>query len=404
MTITVHEHQETRLANQQISSQQGTALWQRYGSYVAVVGPSLTTNNQWVLKPQGWVGSIVVDAELCVMLQPKTPVANIFGMLGYAYQLNSFLLFDGAATFATIDEMFQQLATIFAKRVIHRARLGLHRQYLERDQQSVAIRGRIDLPENWRAPHRHPPTSRFQERTADCKDNQIIAFTLQTLARHRLGQDASGAVRTALHRFAGGLTPTPFHPSDCTNRHYTRLNQDYQLLHALCRFFLEHSGPTHQLGDRTMLPFLVNMGRLFELFVAQWLLAHLPAQYRLATQERVVVDAAGAFPIVLDMVIYNATSGQPLLLLDTKYKIADSPSPDDLQQVVAYSVARGCPNAVLIYPTQLPRPFNGYYGQSQVAIRTVAFDIATDIEEGGRRLMEELMRMLRSGAAIPNSP
>ncbi|MCC7439299.1 MAG: restriction endonuclease [Armatimonadetes bacterium] len=399
MTITVHEHEETRLACQQITSGQGATLWQRYGNYVAVMGPSLTTNNQWVLKSQGWVGGIVVDAELRVMLQPKTPVANIFGMLEYAYRLNSFHLLDGVAAFGAIDEMFQQLAIIFAKRVLDRARIGLHRPYLAHTQQSPVVRGRIDLPENWRAPHRHPPTSRFQERTTDCKDNQIIAFTLQMLARHRLSRDASGLIRTALHRFAGAATPMPCQPSDCINRHYTRINQDYQLLHALCRFFLEHSGPTHQLGDRTMIPFLVNMGRLFELFVAQWLLAHLPAEYRLVAQERVAVDAAGAFPITLDMVIYNAASNRPLLVIDTKYKTADSPSPDDLQQVVAYSVARGCASAVLIYPTQLRRPFNGRYGQSEIAIRTVAFDIATDIEKGGRRMLEELLLLLSESPA-----
>lgn len=394
MTIIIHEHQEGQFACHQISSKQGAVLWQSYGKYLTVMGPSLTTNNKWVLRSQGWVGSIVVDAELCVMLQPKLSVANIFGMFEYAYRLSSFRLLDGIATFHTVDELFQQLAIIFAKRVFDRARSGLHREYVARTQQSAFIRGKIDLPVNWRSPYRHPPTSQFQERTADCEDNRIIAYTLQTLARHRFAERASGHIRMALHRFAGGITPTPIHASDCTNRHYTRLNEDYQVLHALCRFFLEHSGPSHELGDRTMLPFLVNMGRLFELFVAEWLRIHLPTQYQLVAQERVAVDAAGTFPITLDMVIYKANSNQPLLVLDTKYKVADTPSSDDLQQVVAYAVARGCASAVLIYPTQLRYPFNGRYGRSEITIRTLAFDIGMDIEQGGRALIDELLRLL----------
>lgn len=392
MNLTVHEYQESQFTCQQISSRQGAVLWENYGTYLTVMAPSLTTNNRWVLRPQGWVGSIVVDAELCVMLQPKLPVANIFAMLEYAYRLKSFTVLEGVASLRTVEEMFQQLATIFAKRVLDRARIGLHQQYVERTEQSPYVRGRVDLPENWRGPHRHPPSSRFQERTANCEDNQIIAFTLQTLARHRLAERVASSVRTALRLFAGGITRAFFHPTDCTNRHYSRLNSDYRILHALCRFFLEHSGPTHEFGDRAMLPFLVNMGRLFELFVAEWLRCHLPEGFRLVTQERVAADVAGAFPITLDMVIYQAGSDTPVLVVDTKYKIGDRPSPEDLQQIVAYSVARGCANAVLIYPTKLRHPFNGRYGRSPVAIRTVAFTIEGDVEQGGREMLVELLR------------
>ena len=48
----------------------------------------------------------------------------------------------------------------------------------------------------------------------------------------------------------------------CVGRTYNRLNADYEPMHALCRFFLENSGPAHARGDRSMLPFLVNMPRL----------------------------------------------------------------------------------------------------------------------------------------------
>ena len=126
--------------------------------------------------------------------------------------------------------------------------------------------------------------------------------------------------------------------------------------------------------------------------MAEWLRCHLPEGFRLVTQERVAADVAGAFPITLDMVIYQAGSDTPVLVVDTKYKIGDRPSPEDLQQIVAYSVARGCANAVLIYPTKLRHPFNGRYGRSPVAIRTVAFTIEGDVEQGGREMLVELLR------------
>ena len=57
---------------------------------------------------------------------------------------------------------------------------------------------------------------------------------------------------------------------------YHRLNRDYEVLHALCRFFLENSGPAHSSGGHTFFPFLVDMAQLFERFVAGWLQKHLP--------------------------------------------------------------------------------------------------------------------------------
>jgi len=50
---------------------------------------------------------------------------------------------------------------------------------------------------------------------------------------------------------------------------------------------LEHSGSTHHAGDHTMLPFLVDMARLYELFVAEWLKTRLPKGWSVESQERV---------------------------------------------------------------------------------------------------------------------
>jgi hypothetical protein len=43
--------------------------------------------------------------------------------------------------------------------------------------------------------------------------------------------------------------------------------------------------------------------------------------------------------------------------MDTKYKITDTPTSDDVGQIVAYAVARGARAAVLIYPRRLSHPF-----------------------------------------------
>lgn len=71
-----------------------------------------------------------------------------------------------------------------------------------------------------------------------------------------------------------------------------------------------------------------------------------------------------------------------------KYKVPDTPSTDDIAQVVTYAEAKGCREAVLIYPVPLIKPINAIIGAIQV--RTLTFSLAGDLEMAGRSLLKGL--------------
>jgi len=81
---------------------------------------------------------------------------------------------------------------------------------------------------------------------------------------------------------------------------------DYETSHALCRFFLEHTGPALGAGSHQVLPFLVNMARLFERFVAEWLRAHLPEGLELQDQEDVPTGELWGLSFTIDMVLVRS--------------------------------------------------------------------------------------------------
>jgi 5-methylcytosine-specific restriction enzyme subunit McrC len=190
---------------------------------------------------------------------------------------------------------------------------------------------------------------------------------------------------------AGVTSPRLFSARDCVGRHYNRLNDDYRLLHALCRFFLEqYSGPGYLSGDYQMAPFLVNMPRLYELFVAEWLAAHLPAPWQLQTQESVTVGHEG-LRFEIDLLILDQ-SGTPVIVLDTKYKTPDQPDTRDFSQVVTYARIKGCEQAVLVYPARLERPLDVTFRGMRV--RSLTFDLSDDLERGGQQFLAALVEML----------
>ncbi len=396
--IELTEYVSRQFAREEISETAGEMLWQNYGRQVGVEFPSPKTGGKWSLTAQGWVGHIPLTSELGFALQPKVRLGNLFGMLEYAYNLKSFHVLAGLINCQSLVEFYEHLANMLAKRVLDRARKGLYRAYLAETDQLPYVRGRLDVQQSSQRPGQVRLNCHYEAHTADVAENQILAWTLFRIARSGMCTErVLPTVRRAYRALQDAVKPVPFSPEACLGRLYNRLNDDYRSLHALCRFFLEQSGPGHQLGDRTMLPFLVDMAHLYERFVAEWLKAHLPSDLSLKIQERVNIDEAGSLNFNIDLVLYDTLTGAARWVLDTKYKLPERPSSDDISQVITYAVAKGCREAILIYPAPLSRPLDETIGD--IHVRSLTFALAGDLEQAGQAFMQDLgiISIIRGG-------
>lgn len=365
----------------------GEILWRNYSSQVAVDFPSPKTDGQWQLTSQGWVGHIPLTPELDLALRPKVELGNLFRMLEYAYRLKSFRFLEGLVECQSLEEFYESLAKILAQRVLDRGRKGFHRAYLPETELLPYVRGQLDMRQIIQTPWNVKLQCHYEEHTADIEENQILAWTLSRIARSGMCTErVLPTIRQAYRALRGLVSVQPCSPQDCVGRLYNRLNDDYHPLHALCRFFLEHSGPSHEMGDRTVLPFLVNMERLYELFVAEWLKAHLPHNVLLKVQEKVDIGEGEALTFTIDLVLYAAETGKARCVLDTKYKAKEKTEPDDVAQVVAYAEMKGCNAAVLVYPVPLPRPLDESVGN--IRVQSMTFSLKGDIEEAGQSFVK----------------
>jgi 5-methylcytosine-specific restriction enzyme subunit McrC len=384
--VELTEYKEVRLPHDHISDASGETIWRTYGAQVAVESPSFKTRNEWALTSLGWVGYIPVDADLALRLQPKIPLDNLFRMLEYAYRLKSFSFLPGLTDSGSMGEFYERLANVLSKKVIDRGRKGFYRTYVPIAEELPYVRGQVDLVERLRRPWIVRLPCAYQDHTADIADNQILAWTLLRIARSAACTErVLPTVRFAYRSLQGLAGSEPFRPEACIRRLYNRLNEDYAPMHALCRFFLEHTGPTLDRGEARMLPFLVNMGRLFELFVAEWLKAHLPPRFELAYQERVHIGQDQDLHFDIDMVLYERATHQPVAVLDTKYKADERPHASDLAEIVTYAEAKGCKLALLVYPIPLSPSLDVTVGG--IRVRGLTFPLVADIEEGGRSFL-----------------
>lgn len=391
--IELVEYVPVFLSQSEIPDAVGEALWRNYEKQVAVDFPSPKTGNRWRLTARGWVGHIPLTPDFHLALRPKVQLGNLLGMLEYAYDLKSFRFLEGLFDCQTLEDFYERLADILANRILNRGRQGFYCAYLPKTEELPYVRGRINVRQVISKPWDVKVQCDYEEHTADVEENQILAWTVWCIARSGLCTErVLPTVRRAYHLLQGLVTLQPKSPQVCVGRQYNRLNEDYRSLHALCRFFLEQMGPSYEMGERSMLPFLVDMARLYERFVAEWLKAHretilLPQGLDIKSQERLYVGQGIYFDI--DLVLQDVAMGVAKYVLDTKYKVPTAPASSDIAQVVAYAEAKGCQEAILVYPMALVEPLDIRVGR--IRIRSLTFCLAGDLEQAGYSFLGDLL-------------
>ena len=388
-TIELIEYKPIVLSKEELPDEIGEFLWKKYGKNVNVEFPSPKTNNSWQLTSQGFVGYIPLTEKFHFSLQPKVSLYNLFRMWEYAYKLESYEVLPGLMKAESLIEFYEHLANILAKQVLDRSRKGFYRSYLNKTEQLACIRGRLDLRKALQRPWDANLICYYEEHTPDIEENQILAWTLYRIAHSGV---CTGRVlpilRRAYHSLIGLTTLVPFDASACIGRLYNRLNEDYKKLHALCLFFLEQSGPSHKIGDHIFLPFLVDMAFLYERFVAEWLRLNMPKGLMLESKEHLKIGKGEIIEFEIDLVIYDEKTNAPLYVLDTKYKIPESIDHADFNQIVVYAEAKGCKEAILVYPSLVPKPLDERIGD--IHVRNITFSLDGNLKAAGSAFLKEL--------------
>ena len=393
--IELSEHAPVKVDRKRLPVEAAEMLKKKFGDKIEVEMMSFGPDSDWQLTAQDWVGYIPLTPEVSIRMLPKkgVKITNLFGMLEYAYSLKSFHLFEkGLYDCNTLEDFYDRLANILAHRILDRARRGFYHSYQPRSDQLSYLRGRIDLQRASLRPWEVKFECHFEEHTSDIKDNQILTWTLLQILRSELcTKSSSHSVSHAYRILLSFAEPEPCGPESCRDRIYNRLNDDYRPMHALCRLFLEHLGPAHKIGKREMIPFLVNMANLYELFVAEWLKTNIPEEFSIEAQKDIIIDHTKNMKFRMDLVLYDRSSQLPKCIMDTKYKVGD-PSMGDIHQAVAYSEAIGCRQAILIYPVKMQSPIDMWVGD--IHVRSATFALEGDLDEAGRNFVNDLINPL----------
>jgi 5-methylcytosine-specific restriction enzyme subunit McrC len=365
------------------------ALRAQGGFEISWAGPGADYHT---VRPTGIVGLFPVARDTLVRVSPKVPVRNLFRMLEVAYRLASFRFGEGIVDAETVEGIYERLASLLADLVLDRARRGLTRGYVTHTDRLSTVRGRLDLLPTviGISQGRARFECVFEEHTVDIEDNRLLLWALRVCVAGPLRPEIRTKVTRAYRALAHSIDLVELSPEHCIGRNYHRLNDDYRPMHALCRMLLEHSGPSHDLGQNRSVPFKLNMPRLFELFVAEYLRTRLSKEWRARVKVPLDLSQSLISPMEIDVVIERTDDHCAVLALDTKHK--GSITTDDLQQVAFYAHQIGAMDALLVYPTDPPPPIDFVNGS--VRVRSMGLNLARDPLDAAASFTLKLERLL----------
>jgi 5-methylcytosine-specific restriction enzyme subunit McrC len=323
---------------------------------------------------RSWVG-IVRFERFEVRVVPKLAGDNIglVEMIEFATGLDSLRRSSSARSLhAEGTGLFDLIALLLAEGTELILRGGLLADYVERDDELPVLRGRLlgDQQVLRRFGQVDRLVCRFDEHEQNIAENQLLAAALSRCSTRVTHDSVRRRVRRLLAIFQEACRPDDLDLGEIRHRMtYHRLNEHYRNPHVLAWLILDGLGTRDVLvtGETNCFAFLIDMNRLFEMFVFRLvdkLLAGSAMRVHYQRADRsIIVNASTGQPyarVVPDILVERSGADTAArLAIDAKYKLYDERklSSSDVYQSFLYAYAYGAasgpalPAALLVYPS-----------------------------------------------------
>jgi len=260
------------------------------------------------------------------------PIRNLWHMLLYAWNevpIKNHWSMDSIEAAPTLDAL---LASILARLIGQRMRIGLGRSYVDQHQSIRGVRGRIQFTESLtqRSFERGEAYCDFQLYSANAPKNQIVRSTLARLIQtgnfgpdHKTAELLRHNLRQ-LTRALDGIDLIELKPDLIRRQQLDHHDNDYRLMLAICELVVQRQMPTETTGGHpqpTLEQEALVLYNIYERFVANFYRIHLKG-HTVRAQSRLSWHAKYDNPYLPsmqpDLMIQDNRSGE-ILVLDTKF-------------------------------------------------------------------------------------
>lgn len=248
------------------------------------------------------------------------PVKNIYYMLSYAFYSLNFKEYKKVASeeFDNIYELFSELLIIALNKQIKQ---GLYRDYIEVDETTSSIRGKINITEsiNELSFINKKLNCTYDEFSVNSYLNKIIKTTLTILLKAPISKEKRRPIKNILLYFRDVDT------IDTNNINwqirYDRNNQDYRMIIGICYLTLKGLLQSDSKGEKKLMEFFddMRMSRLYEKFILNYY--RKEHSYLKASSPQIEWQLDDDFADMLPRMQTDITLeyGDKILIIDAKY-------------------------------------------------------------------------------------
>ena len=249
-------------------------------------------------------------------------IKNIYYMLSYAFTTLNQSNFDNVAT-EEFENMHNLFASILAKGIGQQLKQGLYREYLNKKEDIVVMRGKIDMPGTIKnkIARQQVLSCDYDELSENNLLNQILKTTVMILLRlSKVDSDHKDALKKEMLFFSNvdTIEPTSIR---WTAIRFRRNNQTYRMLISICQLILEGMLLTTEEGEYKLASFVdeQRMCRLYEKFILEYYIKEFPMLSASASQiPWALDDGIGTMLPVMQSDI-TLSHGERVLIIDAKY-------------------------------------------------------------------------------------
>jgi 5-methylcytosine-specific restriction enzyme subunit McrC len=276
------------------------------------------------------------------------------------------------------SDWLEILTRLFATQLQQDIQQGMEHVYVQHEDLMPVLKGKWQMTQQLiRHPHiRHQFDVSYDEFSPNTALNQLFRFVVQLLM-HSTNDRTNQQLLRDLDRCFDAVTVHRAKdiPQLRERIRFTRLNDRFRTTYNFAVMLLDHLIPISTSGKSRSFAFMLDMNRLFEGFVAQFLIKHHQQIFGKLWSNQIAVETQKvlylaekrpiqkkAFQLRADLIF--SSNHVTMIIGDTKYKLTSALKPnhgikrEDIYQMVAYMIGYQCDQVLLIYPQSEVEPFH----------------------------------------------
>jgi 5-methylcytosine-specific restriction enzyme subunit McrC len=365
------------------------------------ISPAVGRDDAYTLRPSSSIGTVQLG-DLQLTIRPKVLIERVFFLISYAVGRADWR--QAQAVLGEADSIVEAVIPAFTYQLRRALARGVLQGYSSEEEAGAMVRGhwRISDQVSRRYGIAPPVEITFDDYTEDILANRLLRAAIARMLRLPVRDPRSTWGLRALETKLADVAVVSFDPRHVPAIRYDRLTDRYRPAVELARLILASASLELVAGRLHASSFLIDMNRVFEDFVVIALREALGTSDGVLVQgasgRTLALDVAGDVPLMPDISFWDGSVCT--FVGDAKYKRVQTDAvPNDLYQLLAYTIATGLPSGTLIYAAGEEEPVSHTVVHLGKRLDLVALDLAVPPDALLDQIQTLATRLSASGLA-----